>query len=44
MKKKYKLTAINTKEEAIQEAYRYLENAKQTLSKIPIEDRKAKRC
>ena len=38
MKKKYKLTSINTKEQAIKEAYRYLENAKETLSKIPIED------
>lgn len=31
MKKKYKLTAINTKEQAIKEAYRYLENAKEIV-------------
>ncbi|MBK8397700.1 MAG: DUF5618 family protein [Leptospiraceae bacterium] len=38
MKKKYKLTSIDTKEQAIKEAYRYLQNAKDTLAKIPIED------
>ena len=37
-KAKYKKAIITTREEAIKEAYRYLDNAKETLSKIPIEN------